>query len=105
MGAHMSAASHTVPAPTAYDMSFARHNLANMEISHIRPHLYNFANEFVPDDYRYGDRFLGLFVPFPDVYVGTAYCGTAHTDKYVIDSSSRQRYVIKRQSWAWSRFY
>jgi hypothetical protein len=103
--AHVSPPSHTITTPATYNMTFARDDLPNMKISHVRSGFNYFAHELVSDDHGHRNSLLSPFVPLPDVHISPAYGGPPHSDKNIVDAGDWHRGVCECQARTGLRFH
>ena len=96
--AQMSSACEAISAAAAYDVSFAGDDFAREEVLNIRTHFDDFADEFMADHHRYGNRLLGPCIPVVDVQIGAADPCLFDPDQHVIDTDCGKRNILEFQA-------
>ena len=84
--AKVTAASETIPAMPAGDVTFPHNEIALRKPAHICSNRRDLADEFVADDHRNGNCASRPFVPFIDVNIGSADAGAVDANQDVVDA-------------------
>ena len=84
--AEMTPAREAVSASAAYDVAFAAHDVAWIEVADIRADLDNLADELVTDDHGLRNGLLRPVIPLVNVHVRPADTGITDADQDVVDS-------------------
>jgi hypothetical protein len=104
MGTQMAATGQAIATMTADNVTFAANQVAGKEVRYIRTDFDNGADEFVPDNHRYRDGFLGPRVPIVDVQVGAADSRAIDLDQHIVDADCGPGNILKPQARFWLTF-
>jgi hypothetical protein len=89
IGTSVTTSSHTIPAATANQMTFAADYVADLKIIDVSPDFNDFAHKFVPQNGRNFYRLLRPIVPVPNMNVRSADSRLFDANQNVVDSHCR----------------
>ncbi len=98
MRAEVPPAGEAIAASPAHDVAFAADDFARLKIGNVRADGDDFADKFVADDHRHGDRLLRPRVPVVNVQVSPTDAGAIDADEHVVDARLRLGRVFEPEA-------
>ena len=86
--AEMASSGETVSTTTTNHMSFTTDHFTRMEVGDIGTNLDDFADKFMTDHHRDGNRFLSPRIPLVNVDIGSTDPRSIDTNQDIIDPNS-----------------
>jgi hypothetical protein len=69
-------------------MSFAAHDVARIEIAHVRPDGDDLTYEFMSNGHGDWNRLLRPIIPLENMHIGPANTGVSHPYQYIVDADN-----------------